>query len=126
MGESMTSSTLPMAGALAIPAASTSTFHPGSTYADLKREVVARGLLQPQPLYYTFKIALSAVFLASGIAVMLFVTNPWLQLVNAVYMAFALTQVAFLAHDTGHRQIVHRGLQYELLALAVGNLLLGV
>jgi fatty acid desaturase len=98
---------------------------PGS-YADLKRCIVERGLLAPQPGYYTGKLLTSATLLTLSLTALVLLTNPWLQVLNATVLAFSFGQLAFLAHDAGHHQIVHRGWFFPVLTLTLGNLLLGV
>jgi fatty acid desaturase len=105
--------------------AATHRIEPGS-YADLKRRIVERGLLEPQPRYYTLKLIASGTLLALSLTALALLTNPWLQLLNAVVLAVCFAQVAFLAHDAGHHQIVRRGWFFTVLTLTLGNLLLGV
>jgi len=77
-------------------------------YADLKRIVKNNGLLDRQPTYFGGKIALSLCLLAVGLALLPILGGTWLQLANAVYLAFVFVQVSFLAHDFGHRQFSFR------------------
>jgi fatty acid desaturase len=52
--------------------------------------------------------------------------DSWWQLATAVYLAFASTQVAFLGHDTGHRQVFATRRANGVLGLVIGNLLIGL
>lgn len=78
-----------------------------SEYAELKWLLAQRGVFDMQPVYHTCKILqmLSGLGLALGILV----TTDffWLQMLNAAFLAFVFTQIAFIGHDVGHRQIVH-------------------
>jgi fatty acid desaturase len=74
-------------------------------YADLKRLIRKRGLLDRQPAYYTHKVLFILSLLALGIAFFVIINNRWLQLLDAAYLAFVSTQIGFIAHDLGHRQI---------------------
>ena len=76
-------------------------------YAELKKLIKQRGLLEKQPVYYTFKILYTVMLLAAGIAALFFIHNFWLQLGDAVFLAFVFGQIGFLGHDAGHRQIFH-------------------
>jgi fatty acid desaturase len=95
-------------------------------YADLKRLVVARGLLNPQPFYYFLKSVIALGMVGAAVAVAVLVSNPIIVLLDAVFLAFASTQVALLAHDVGHRQ-GYRGRRTNLIGrYFFGNLMLGV
>ena len=99
-------------------------FDAGS-YAELKRRVVADGLLVKRPLFY-FKTTLVTLGLfAAGIVVLAMVHQLWVTLTVAAFMAAVFAQVAFLGHDTGHRQIF-RSRRYTKLMGYLVTLLLGV
>src|SRR5919112_213687 len=74
-------------------------------YAELKRIIKQQGLLDKQPAYYTYKILLTLGMLALSLTFLVVIDNLWLQLLNAAYLAFVFTQIGFLGHDFGHRQI---------------------
>ncbi len=76
-------------------------------YAALKHLITKRKLLDKQPRYYTYKILFTMSLLAVGVVYLLVVHNFWLQLCDAVYLAFVFGQIGFLGHDAGHRQIFH-------------------
>jgi fatty acid desaturase len=95
-------------------------------YAELKWLIKRQGLLDKQPAYYTYKILLTSGMLALSLALVLLTDTLWLQLLNAAYLAFIFTQIAFIGHDLGHRQIFHADRKSALLGLVVGNLILGL
>jgi fatty acid desaturase len=64
--------------------------------------------------------------LAAGWTAFLLLGDSWWQLVTAVFLAFAFTQIAFLGHDAGHRQIFGTRRANGLVGLVLGNLLIGV
>ena len=68
--------------------------------------------MEKQPLYYTMKIVIGVGLLAIGVAVMVTVDSLWIQLVNAVFIGFAFSQVSFIGHDAGHYQIARTCLLY--------------
>jgi fatty acid desaturase len=74
-------------------------------YAELKRLIKRQGLPDKQPAYYTYKILLTLAMLAPSLTFLLVIDDLWLQLLNAAYLAFVFTQIGFLGHDFGHRQI---------------------
>lgn len=94
-------------------------------YAELKRLIKQKGLLEQQPAYYTYKILFTMSLLGLSVIFLLAVHNFALQLLNAVYMAFACAQIAFIAHDLGHRQIFRTTRKTEISGFIIGNLLLG-
>ena len=94
-------------------------------YARLKHLIKQQGLLDQQLPYYTYKILLTLSLLALGLAFLFLVHNFWLQLLNAIYLSFVITQIGFLAHDIGHRQVFRTARQNRISGLLVGNLLIG-
>ena len=57
-------------------------------YAELKRLIKHKGLLDQQPAYFVGKIFLTLILLAVGLTLVLTLENTWLQLLNAAYLAF--------------------------------------
>jgi fatty acid desaturase len=55
--------------------------------------------------------------LVPGILVLVLFDNLWIQLLNALYLAFAFTQIVFIGHDCGHRQIFRQPSWNDALAL---------
>jgi fatty acid desaturase len=98
----------------------------GSDYAQLCRQVKQAGLLERRPWSYTWRIAVTAALLAAGWAAFVLLGDSWWQLAVAAFLAVMFTQVAFLGHDAGHRQIAgSRRVSYILGAL-LGNLGIGL
>ena len=97
-----------------------------SDYSELCRRIKQAGLLRRRSAYYAAKIASTAVLLAAGWTAFLLLGDSWWQLVTAVFLAFAFTQIAFLGHDAGHRQIFGTRRANGLVGLVLGNLLIGV
>jgi fatty acid desaturase len=96
-------------------------------YAELKRLIKHRGLLDQQPAYYAVKTVFTLGLLAVGLTLLLILDNLWLQLLNAAYLAFVFVQISLLAHDFGHRQFSFRASwKNDWLTLIFGNLLLGI
>jgi fatty acid desaturase len=96
-------------------------------YAELKRLIKHNGLLDRQPAYFAGKISLTLGLLAMSLTLLLILDNPWLQLLNAAFLAFVFVQISLLAHDCGHRQFsFHASRKNDWATLIFGNLLLGV
>lgn len=77
----------------------------GSDFADLSRTVRAAGLLERRTGWYARTAALA--FGAFAVCWVMFglVGDSWWQLLVAVALALASTQLAFIGHDAGHKQI---------------------
>ena len=100
---------------------------PTNQYAALKHLIKQRGLLDRQPAYYAGKFAFTLGLLALSLTLLLILENPWLQLLNAAYLAFVFVQVGLLAHDCGHRQFSFRtSWKNDWLTIVLGNLLIGI
>lgn len=95
-------------------------------FAELRRLVVERNLLRKQPVYHWLKIGVNFAMLASAIAVLVLIPIFWIQLLNAAFLAFVFTQIAFIAHDTGHRQNLRTKIQNDCVGLLHGNFLIGM
>jgi fatty acid desaturase len=78
---------------------------PGEQYSTLKKMVVSEGLLQFQPLYYTYKIALAYVLFALGVVALALSDRTVFVLASAIYLGVVCAQLAFIVHDAGHLQI---------------------
>ena len=95
-------------------------------YAELKRRIKAAGLLDPQPLYYLDEDGNRRGHRRTGRRHGPSCRSWWMLALDGVFMGFASTQVALLAHDVGHRQ-GYRGRTTNAIAEYVfGNVLLGV
>jgi fatty acid desaturase len=94
-------------------------------YADLKRLIMQEGLMDKQLAYYVFNTVLRLTLLAASLTFLLVVGNSWLQLLNAAFLAFVFTQIGYLGHDAGHRQIFNGAPRNDLFGL-MPSLLLGL
>lgn len=97
-----------------------------SNYAELKRLLKNRGLLDKQPVYYTYRIALLLGLLVLGVIFFLVINVFWLQLFDAVYLAFVFGQIGLLSHEAGHHQMFHHSWKHAIVGLVGGNFLIGV
>ena len=96
-----------------------------AAYAELKRRVMAEGLLEKRPLFYLAIIALTLTLFGTGLVVVAMVDRLWVTLVAAVFLACVFAQAAFLGHDTGHRQVFRSRALTKAMGYLV-TLLLGV
>jgi fatty acid desaturase len=98
----------------------------GSDYARLSRMIRDAGLLEPRRGAYAVRIALTAAaFVASWVAFVL-IGESWYQTITAVVLGVVFTQVGFLGHECGHRQVARTRRGNDLLGLISGNLLVGL
>jgi fatty acid desaturase len=104
----------------------TSTLTHGSDYAVISRRIKLAGLLDRRPGYYSAKVALTLGGYLLAWTLFITLGNSWLQLLVAVLMGVAFTQVAFLGHDAGHRQVFATRRHNAALGLVAGDLLVGL
>jgi fatty acid desaturase len=97
-----------------------------SEYTQLSRQIKQAGLLDRRHGYYAAKIGLNLVLLAAGGAAFFLLGDSWWQLVTAAYLAVVFTQIAFVGHDAGHRQIFRSRRANNLVGLVHANLLVGI
>jgi fatty acid desaturase len=98
----------------------------GSDFAELKRRIQHAGLLDRRPGRYTMRIGLNAFLVLAGGVAFVLLGDSWWQLVLAAYFGLVFTQLGFLGHDAGHRQIFRSGRANDLLGLVHANLLVGL
>src|SRR5450755_4446713 len=98
----------------------------GSEYAQLSRQIKEAGLLERCPRYYIWKITLTASALAAGWAAFVLVGDSWWQLAVAAFLAVVFTQIGFLGHDAGHRQIFSTRRASYVAGILLGNLGIGL
>ncbi len=98
----------------------------GSQYAVLLRQVKRAGLLDRRTRYYLWRIAVTGGLLAAGWAAFVLVGDSWWQLAVAAFLAIVFTQVGFLAHDAGHKQIFTSGRANDIAGILLANLAVGL
>jgi fatty acid desaturase len=97
-----------------------------SDYAELSRQVKQAGLLERRRWSYTWRIAVTVALLAAAWAAFVLVGDSWWQLAVAAFLAVMFTQIAFLGHDAGHRQIAGSRRVSRILGVLLGNLGIGL
>ena len=95
-------------------------------YTQLSRQLKQAGLLGRRRGWYGARIGLNLGLLAAGGVGFLLLGESWWQLLTAVYLAIVATQLAFVGHDAGHRQIFRGRHANDLVGLLNGNLLVGI
>jgi fatty acid desaturase len=90
------------------------------------RQVKGAGLLDRRPGYYVARIAITAGLLVGGWGLFVWLGSSWWQLLVAVLMAIVFTQLGFIGHDAGHRQIFRSKRANYLVGLLHGNVAIGL
>jgi fatty acid desaturase len=97
-----------------------------SEYTQLSRQIKQAGLLDRRRGWYAARIGLNLALLAAGLVSFAILGDSWWQMVTAAYLAVVFTQLAFLGHDAGHRQIFRSPRANDRVGLVHANLLVGV
>jgi fatty acid desaturase len=98
----------------------------GSEYAVLSRQVRQAGLLDRRLRYYTWKMTLTGLALVAGWAGFAVLGDSWWQLGTAAFLAVIFTQIGFLGHDAGHRQVFRSRRANYIAGVLCGNLCIGL
>jgi fatty acid desaturase len=97
-----------------------------SDYAELSSQIRSAGLLERRTSYYIAKFTLTWASFGAAWAAFVLIGATWWQLVTAVVLGVLSTQIAFLGHDLGHKQVVRTRRVSYLLGLVHGNLAVGL
>ena len=92
----------------------------------LTLDVRAAGLFDRRLGYYWVKVILTLAAFGAGWAGFVLLGASWATLAIAVFLGIAATQLGFLGHDAGHRQIFESRRANRLLGLGIGNALIGM
>lgn len=98
----------------------------GSDFARLSRRVTEAGLLDPRPGYYALRLGIVGGLYLGGWAAFFVVGDSWYQVLVAVFLAVVFAQVALVAHDLAHRQVLRARSAAEAAGLVAGNLAIGM
>jgi fatty acid desaturase len=95
-------------------------------YTQLSRQIKQAGLLERRRGWYAARIGLNLALLAAGWAAFAVLGDSWWQLGTAAYLAVIFTQLAFVGHDAGHRQLFRSRAANDRVGLAHANLGVGI
>ncbi|MEC3980153.1 fatty acid desaturase family protein [Amycolatopsis sp. H20-H5] len=74
-------------------------------FAELTKLIKEAGLLKRRRVYYLVRISLNLLAFAGGWVAFVHLGNSWWQLLLAAFFAMMFTQLSFIGHDAGHKQI---------------------
>jgi fatty acid desaturase len=95
-------------------------------YTQLSREIKQAGLLERRRGWYLVRVGCNLLLLGAGWVAFAIIGASWWQLLTGVYLAVVFTQLAFLGHDAGHRQLFRSRRGNDLVGLLHANLLVGI
>ncbi len=99
---------------------------PSQDYRELKQLISSHGLLQSKTSYYIAKTIVALATLAAVAFIAVVSDNVWILLLDAIFLAFASTQIAMLGHDVGHRQGFRGKRSNKISRFVFGGVLLGI
>lgn len=94
----------------------------GSDFAELCRTVKQAGLLRRRRGYYVAKGVLTVGVFAATWVVFGYLGDSWWQLCTAAFLAVVFTQLSFIGHDAGHKQIFRGRRANDAVGLGFGGL----
>jgi fatty acid desaturase len=97
-----------------------------SQYTQLSKQMKQAGLLDRRRGWYAAKIGVNLVLLAAGLVAFTMLGESWWQLLTAAYLAVVFTQIAFVGHDAGHRQLFRSRRANDLVGLVHATLGVGI
>ncbi|MFC4119099.1 fatty acid desaturase family protein [Nonomuraea zeae] len=72
------------------------------------------------------RLTIVVALYAAGWTLFVWLGDSWLQMLVAVAMAVVFTQLGFVAHDLGHRQVFRTRRPSDIAGLLIGNLGVGL
>ncbi|MGI6877840.1 fatty acid desaturase family protein [Microbacterium sp. gxy059] len=98
----------------------------GRAYAQVSQVVRETGLLRRAPWFYALVGTAIAVGFGGAITGFVLLGDSWFQLLIAGALGILFTQVAFLAHEAAHRQILASGPANDRLARWLAGAVVGM
>ncbi|GAB3557236.1 fatty acid desaturase family protein [Spelaeicoccus albus] len=97
-----------------------------SEYSGLLQQIKEAGLLRRRHSYYAVKIVGTVAALVATAFAFFLVGNTWFQLIVAGALAVVFTQLAFIGHETAHRQVFRSGRLNDWFGVVLSNLIVGL
>jgi fatty acid desaturase len=95
-------------------------------FHNLTMDLRAAGLFKRRLGYYWVKVVLTVGAFVAGWVGFFLLGDSWATLGIALFLGVVATQLGFLGHDAGHRQIFESRRANRMLGLGVGNGLIGM
>lgn len=92
-------------------------------YSQVSEVIRESGLLRRAPWFYTWVAAAIAVAFGGAVTGFILLGDSWFQLLIAGALGIVFTQIAFLAHEAAHRQILAHGPKNDRLARVLAGLI---
>ena len=100
---------------------------PGSSeFSELAKTVRDSGLLRRRYGYYWTKLVVLPLMLVGRLLGFVWIGDTRWQLLTAAFLSILFTQIAFLGHDSAHRQIFISGKWNDWVSIVLGDLLVGM
>jgi fatty acid desaturase len=96
-----------------------------SMYSELLRMVRDAGLFRHRRGYYVGLVSVIGVLLVACILALIMLKDTWWQLLTAATLGITFTQIGFIVHDAGHRQIGKSRGSNHTLGLVCADLIVG-
>ena len=93
-----------------------------SDFAELTDAIKRHGLLARRRGYYLTRIGANIGVFAAAWVAFAFIGDSWWQLLTAAFLAVMFTQLSFIGHDAGHKQIFRRKRSNDAMGLVHGGL----
>lgn len=77
-----------------------------SEFAELKKRISEQGLLASSSFFYARRISIILILVAISAVVLIATQNIWIQMANAMLLAFTFGQLGLFIHDVGHGQVI--------------------
>ncbi len=98
---------------------------PGPSYRELRGLVRQAGLLDKQPRFYVAHLGGTFALIVAAVAGIVIIGDSWWTLLLAPPLAIISSQLAFVGHDGGHRQIFSSIRKNDWAVLAMSGLFMG-
>src|SRR3990167_8372101 len=76
-----------------------------AAFGELEERIREQNLFKPDPVFYIGMVSIVLGLMAESVTMLALVHNLWIQLANAVLLAFAFGQLGLFFHDVGHGQV---------------------
>ena len=74
-------------------------------FVELRGQIRGQGLLESSSAFYIRRAIVALVLVGASITILITTTNFWIQMANAILLAFTFGQLGLFFHDVGHGQV---------------------